>query len=84
MAANPPIARGVTTDSDPPAIIASASPRRMMFTASPIAWADVAHAVAVAVFGPLAPFRIDTRPEHMFTMRPGMKNGLMRRGPFSR
>ena len=64
IAAKPPIASGVTTDSEPPAIIASASPRRMMFTASPIACADVAQAVAVAVFGPLAPFRIETRPEH--------------------
>ena len=72
------------TASEPPAIIASASPRRMAFAASPIAWADVAQAVAVAEFGPFAPVWIETRPEHMFTMRPGMKNGLIRRGPFSR
>src|ERR1035441_7965215 len=84
IAEKPPTASVVMTASEPPAIIASASPRRMTFAASPIAWADVAQAVAVAEFGPFAPVWIETRPEHMFTMRPGMKNGLIRRGPFSR
>ena len=85
IAAKPPTASGVTTASEPPAIITSASPRRMMFAASPIACADVAQAVATAEFGPLAPVRIEIEARaDMLTMRPGMKNGLMRRGPFSR
>jgi len=83
--------RGETADRErgddrlrPPAIMASASPRRMMFTASPMAWAEVAQAVAVAVFGPLAPVRIETSPEDILTISPGMKKGLILRGPFSR
>ena len=63
MAAKPPMASGTTTDSVPPAIMTSASPRRMMFAASPMACAEVAQAVAMAVLGPFAPVRIETSPE---------------------
>ena len=55
MAANPPTERGVTAASEPPAIIASASPCRIMRTESPMELALVAQAVAVAEMGPLAP-----------------------------
>jgi hypothetical protein len=48
--------------SEPPAIIASASPRRMISKESPIAWADAVLAVQVARVGPLAPNRIETCP----------------------
>ena len=34
-------------------------------------------------FGPLAPKRIETRPEAMLTISIGMKNGETRSGPFS-
>src|SRR6188472_246519 len=63
IAANPPTLMGVIAASDPPAIIASASPRRMISDDSPIACADAEHAVHVARFGPLAPKRIDTWPD---------------------
>ena len=36
-----------------------------------MAWAPVEQAVQVALFGPLAPVRIDTRPAVMLTMRAG-------------
>ena len=55
MAANPPTESGVTAASDPPAMITSASPCMIMRTESPIEFADVAQAVAVAEMGPLAP-----------------------------
>ena len=45
----------VTAASAPPAIIASASPCRIMRTESPMELALVAQAVAVAEIGPLAP-----------------------------
>ena len=45
----------VTAASAPPAIIASASPCRIMRTESPMELALVAHAVAVAEIGPRAP-----------------------------
>jgi hypothetical protein len=51
---------GVMGASDPPQIIASASPCWMIRKESPIAWALVVQAVAVAEFGPLAPVRIET------------------------
>ena len=60
IAANPPTPSGVIAASDPPAIMASASPRLMISKASPIAWADAEQAVQVAEFGPLAPNRMDT------------------------
>ena len=48
-----------------------------------MAWAEVEQAVQVALFGPLAPVRMLTTPEHMLMIAPGMKNGDTRRGPFS-
>src|SRR4029450_12537415 len=84
MEQKPAIVSGMTMASDPPAIITSASPRWMILKESPIAWLPVAHAVTTEEFGPLAPKRIDTRPDAMFTMSIGMKKGETRSGPFSR
>src|SRR5580765_309156 len=81
MAANPPTLIGVIDASDPPAIITSASPRRMISVASPMAWADAVQAVHVARFGPRAPKRIETCPAARLMMDAGMKNGEIRRGP---
>ncbi len=67
--------------SDPPAIIASASPRRMISNDSPMACADAEQAVHVARFGPLAPNRIETWPDARLMMAEGMKNGEIFLGP---
>jgi hypothetical protein len=83
IAANPPMPMGVTAASVPPQIIASASPRWIMRNESPIEWALVVHAVAVAEFGPLAPLLIDTYPDARLMIVAGMKKGEMRRGPCS-
>ena len=48
-----------------------------------MACAPVEQAVTTAWFGPLKPWRIETWPEARLIRRPGMKNGLTRRGPFS-
>ena len=69
--------------SAPPATITSASPKMISRAASPIACAPVEQAVTTAWFGPFSPWRIDTWPETRLMMLPGMKNGLMRRGPRS-
>ena len=74
---------GVTGDSAPPATITSASPKMISRAASPIACAPVEQAVTTAWFGPFSPWRIDTWPETRLMSWPGMKNGLMRRGPRS-
>jgi hypothetical protein len=55
----------------------------MDFIASPMQCVEVVQAVTMARFGPLAPISIDRRPAVMLMMVPGMKNGEMRRGPFS-
>ncbi len=55
-----------------------------MRAASPIAWLPVAHAVTIAEFGPLAPKRIEIRPEAMLMISMGMKNGETRSGPLLR
>ena len=60
IAANPPTPIGVIAASDPPAIMTSASSRRMISNASPIACADAVQAVQVARFGPRALKRIET------------------------
>jgi len=67
--------------SVPPAIMASASPRSMMRKASPMEWAEEAHAVAVASLGPRAPKRMETWPAARLMMAPGMKKGEILRGP---
>src|SRR5216684_3476664 len=83
-APNPPIPIGVIAASDPPAIMTSAAPRRMISYESPIACAEAEQAVHVAELGPLAPNRIDTWPEARLMMAEGMKNGEILRGPPSR
>ena len=80
-APNPPMPIGVIAASEPPAIITSAAPRRMISKASPMACADAEQAVQVAEFGPLAPKRIDTWPAARLMMADGMKNGEILRGP---
>ena len=84
IAAKPPTPIGVMAASEPPAIITSASPRRMISKASPMACAEAEQAVQVAEFGPLALNRIDTWPAARLMIDAGMKNGEMRRGPPSR
>src|SRR5215218_4675693 len=81
MAAKPPMPIAQTAASDPPAIITSAAPRRMISEASPTACAEAVHAVHVAEFGPCAPKRIETCPDARLMIAEGMKNGEMRRGP---
>ncbi len=81
IAAKPPTPIGVIAASDPPAIITSASSRRMISNASPMACADAEQAVHVAEFGPLALNRMETWPAARLMMEAGMKNGEMRRGP---
>src|SRR5208337_796515 len=84
MAANPPTPMGVMAASEPPAIITSASWCWMMRKESPIEWALVVQAVAVASFGPLAPNLMETCPAARLTMAAGMKKGEILRGPPSR
>src|SRR5580704_4549693 len=48
---------------------------------SPMEWALVVQAVAVASLGPLAPKRIETWPAARLTMAAGIKNGEILRGP---
>src|SRR5262245_19630257 len=80
-APKPPMPIGVIAASDPPASITSASPRRMISKASPMAWADAEQAVQVAEFGPRAPKRIDTCPAARLMIADGMKKGEILRGP---
>src|SRR3954471_22460246 len=63
---------GVIAASDPPAIIADASPRLMISNDSPMACAEAEQAVQVARFGPFAPNRIETCPEARLMMADGM------------
>src|SRR5208282_977820 len=84
MAANPPTPMGVMAASEPPAIITSASWCWMMRKESPMEWALVVQAVAVASFGPLAPNLMETCPAARLTMAAGMKKGEILRGPPSR
>src|SRR5687768_3681466 len=83
-AANPPMPIGVMEASDPPAIITSASSRRIISKASPTECADAVHAVQVARLGPRALNRIETCPAARLMIVAGMKKGEMRLGPFSR
>ena len=80
---NPPTTASWIAASVPPASMMSASSRRIVSHASPIAWAPVAHAETVAKFGPSIPNAIATCPEPTFAMPIGMKNGLIRSGPRS-
>ena len=83
MAQKPAMVRGTIMASAPPAIMTSASPRWMIRWASPRAWLPVAHAVTTEEFGPLAPKRMDTRPEAMLMMSMGITKGDTRSRPFS-
>ena len=73
----------LTQLSVPPATITSASPMAISRQESPMACAPVEQAVTTEWFGPLRPKRMETYPEARLISRPGMKNWLMRRGPFS-
>src|SRR5271165_590885 len=53
----------------------------MMRKESPMEWALVVQAVAVASFGPLAPKRMETWPAARLIMAAGIKNGEILRGP---
>ena len=61
----------------------SASPRRMISDASPMAWPPVAQADTVAKLGPVMPKVIATCPAPVLGMPIGMRNGLIRSGPRS-
>ena len=80
---NPPIAASWIAASTPPAIITSASRRRIVSQASPIAWPPLAQAETVAKFGPSGPKAIPTWPAPTLAIPIGMKNGLIRSGPRS-
>ena len=69
---------GVIALSAPPQIIASASPRSIRRKLSPIACAPAEHAVAVAEFGPFAPWRLKTSPR---SRSPNYKERRTRSGP---
>src|ERR1700728_65077 len=56
----------------------------MMRKESPMEWALVVHAVAVASFGPLAPKRMETWPAARLIMAAGIKKGEILRGPPSK
>ena len=73
----------MSPDSDPPASITSASPRRIISVASPIACALDAHAETCAMFGPLAPYFIAISPAAMSMIIIGMRNGETFRGSSS-
>src|SRR5438093_911182 len=81
---NPAMQSGMMMASAPPAIMTSASPRWMIFVASPMAWLPVAHAVTTDEFGPLAPKRMEIRPDAMLMISMGMKNGETRSGRSTR
>jgi hypothetical protein len=73
--------RGETVDSEPPAIITSASPYSIMRADRPMACNPVVQAVTTAMFGPRKPYLIETWPEIMLMIDAGTKNGDTRRGP---
>ena len=76
-------ASGVTADSLAPAIMATASPRRMVSKASPTAWAPEAQAEVMAKLGPRAPTAIEICPAAMSAIIIGTVKGLTRSGPRS-
>ena len=81
MEQNPPSPSGVIVASAPPAITTSHTPVRIACIPSPIAWLDAAHAVVVAMFGPLAPYCIAMCPGARLEMSIVMKKGLIFLGP---
>ena len=62
IAVKPPTIASVMPASVPPAIIISASPRRMISQASPRAWPPVAQADETEKFGPVIPNEMATWP----------------------
>src|SRR5579875_251864 len=84
MEQNPARLSGVIAASEPPQIMASASPCWMMRAASPTAWPPVAHADTTEKLGPRAPTCMLTAPDAMLMIIIGAKNGLTRSGPRSR
>src|SRR5258708_25450623 len=76
------MASGVRPFSEPPAIMALASPRRIVSQASPMLLLLVAQAETVAQFGPFAPVKIDTMAGAELTIDMVGKYGLIRSGPF--
>src|SRR5260221_8453259 len=75
IAAKPPRPIGVIAASEPPAIMMSASPRRMISNDSPMAWADAVQAVHVARLGPRALERGETLPAAGLVMGAGVEKG---------
>ena len=82
IAAKPPTRTSLMPASDDPAIITSASPRRIISHASPRAWPPVAQADETAKLGPRAPKTMAAWPAARLGIAIGMKNGLIRSGPF--
>src|SRR5262245_66340076 len=76
-AQNPPTPSSDTHDSDPPAIITSASPYSIRRPASPMLWLAVVHAVTTARLGPFRPYMMESCPEIRLMMEPGTKNGVI-------
>src|SRR5438067_3294949 len=83
MLMKPATITGTIAASVPPAIMASASPRRTVSNASPMAWPPVAQADTTAMFGPIAPRMIARMPLAESVRKWGRKNGLTRSGPLS-
>ena len=84
IAVNPAMPTRVIGASVPPQNIASARPRRIASSPSPIAMFEAAHAVHSAASGPCAPSSIETQAAAMFGMIWTIANGLVRSGPRSR
>ena len=83
MLLNPAITTGWSAASVPPAIARSASPRRIISYASPMAWPAVAQALTAPNEGPCAPKWIAVSPAAMLPIAAGTRKGEMRDGPRS-
>ena len=79
MAMNPAWISGTMGASAPPASITSASSRRIVSKASPMACPPVAQAETTAMFGPCAPMAMATWPVALSASMFDRKNGLRRR-----
>ena len=71
----------VTAASLPPVIITSQCPKRIVFKASIIEFAEDAQAETVVQLGPMKPYFIDMFPGAISAIIFGMKNGLKRGVP---
>mmetsp|Transcript_42877 Transcript_42877/g.99616 ORF Transcript_42877/g.99616 Transcript_42877/m.99616 type:complete len:211 (+) Transcript_42877:622-1254(+) len=81
IAQNPAKLRGVMAASLPPAIMMSASPRRIACIASPMACDPTAHAEVTPKLGPWAPNSMPMMPEAVLPRRAGMVKGETFLGP---